>query len=52
MIANVIERQFKQANDWPFGSAISLMLLYATFVLLALRSFGDAARARRRSLRG
>ena len=49
MIANVIERQFKKANDWPFGSAISLTLLYATFILLALRSFNDAARSRRES---
>jgi len=47
MIANVIERQFKRANDWPFGSAISLTLLYATFMILAIRSFNDAARARR-----
>ncbi len=47
MIANVIERQFKKANDWPFGSAISLTLLYATFILLALRSFYDAARSKR-----
>ena len=47
MIANVIERQFKKANDWPFGSALSLVLLYVTFVLIALRAFGDAARARR-----
>lgn len=47
MIANVIERQFKRANDWPFGSAISLSLLYATFILLAIRSFNDAARSRR-----
>lgn len=47
MIANVIERQFKRANDWPFGSAISLTLLYATFMLLAIRSFSDAARTRR-----
>jgi len=47
MIANVIQRQFKGANDWPFGSALSLMLLYVTFILLTLRAFGDAARARR-----
>jgi len=46
MIANVIERQFKRANDWPFGSAISLSLLYITFILLALRSFHDAARSK------
>ncbi|MEO1329354.1 MAG: ABC transporter permease [Pseudomonadota bacterium] len=38
MIANVIERQFKAANDWPFGSAISLVLLYVTFLILALQS--------------
>jgi len=47
MIANVIERQFKRANDWPFGSALSLFLLYITFVLLAVRSFYDAKKARR-----
>ena len=38
MIANVIERQFKAANDWPFGSAISLILLYITFLILAVQS--------------
>ncbi|MGH6913137.1 MAG: ABC transporter permease [Geminicoccales bacterium] len=37
MIANVIERQFKSANDWPFGSALSFLLMYATFFALALR---------------
>ncbi len=47
MIANVIERQFKRANDWPFGSALSLFLLYITFVLLAVRSFYDARRGSR-----
>jgi len=51
MVANVIQRQFKGANDWPFGSALSLMLLYVTFILLALRAFGDAARARREEIR-
>lgn len=45
MIANVIERQFKRANDWPFGSALSLALLYLTFILLALRAFSDARRS-------
>lgn len=35
MIANVIERQFKRANDWPFGSALSFMLMYATFIMIA-----------------
>jgi spermidine/putrescine transport system permease protein len=39
MIGNVIERQFKAANDWPFGAALSFMLMYATFVALMLRAF-------------
>ncbi len=38
MIANVIERQFKRANDWPFGAALSFLLMYATFILIALQS--------------
>ena len=37
MIANVIERQFLAANDWPFGSALSMILIYLTFGALALR---------------
>ncbi len=38
MIGNVIERQFKAANDWPFGSALSFLLMYATFGALAMRA--------------
>ncbi|NQW11834.1 MAG: ABC transporter permease [Alphaproteobacteria bacterium] len=38
MIANVIERQFKGANDWPFGAALSFLLMYLTFGALALRA--------------
>lgn len=38
MIANVIERQFKSANHWPFGSALSFILMYATFFGLAVRA--------------
>lgn len=38
MIGNVIERQFKAANDWPFGAALSFLLMYITFGALALRS--------------
>ncbi len=39
MIANVIERQFKGANHWPFGSALSFILMYLLFFMIALRSF-------------
>jgi spermidine/putrescine transport system permease protein len=45
MIGNVVERQFKAANDWPFGAALSFLLMYATFFALAVRS----ALARRKS---
>jgi spermidine/putrescine transport system permease protein len=38
MIANVIERQFKRANDWPFGAALSFLLIYVMFILIALQS--------------
>lgn len=38
MIGNVIERQFKAANNYPFGAALSFILLYATFAALALRA--------------
>jgi spermidine/putrescine transport system permease protein len=44
MIANVIERQFKRANDWPFGAALSFMLMYATFILIALQSLRSRGR--------
>ena len=44
MIANVIERQFKRANDWPFGAALSFILMYLTFIAIA----GQSLIARRR----
>lgn len=45
MIANVIERQFKRANDWPFGAALSFLLMYATFIAIALRSYMTRGKA-------
>jgi spermidine/putrescine transport system permease protein len=45
MIANVIERQFKAANDWPFGAALSFLLMYVTFFVLALRAMGARNRS-------
>ncbi len=38
MIANVIERQFKTANDWPFGAALSFLLMYMTFLAIAVQA--------------
>jgi spermidine/putrescine transport system permease protein len=37
MIGNVIEQQFKTANDWPFGSAISFLLMFATLAALGIQ---------------
>jgi len=39
MIANVIERQFKRANDWPFGAALSFLLMYLTFFAIAAQAW-------------
>lgn len=38
MIANVIERQFRSANDWPFGAALSFLLMYLTFAALMVQA--------------
>jgi len=38
MIANVIAKQFKSANNWPFGAALSFMLMYATLLALTLQA--------------
>ena len=46
MIANVIERQFKSANDWPFGAALSFILMYITFFAIALRALWVGKRRR------
>ena len=32
MIGNVIERQFKSANDWPFGATLSFVIIINGFV--------------------
>jgi spermidine/putrescine transport system permease protein len=39
MIANVIERQFKRANDWPFGAALSLLPMYLLLFFIILRNW-------------
>jgi spermidine/putrescine transport system permease protein len=47
MIANVIERQFKTANDWPFGAALSFLLMYMTFLALAVQAIVSRGRGAR-----
>jgi spermidine/putrescine transport system permease protein len=43
MIGNVIQAQFGASNDWPFGSALSFILMFLTFAVL----FGQWAFQRR-----
>ena len=43
LIGNVIERQFLGANNWPFGAALSFLLMYLTFgAILLRRAFSGA----------
>lgn len=42
MIASLIERQFKRANDWPFGAALSFLLMYITMIFFILRSYFES----------
>jgi spermidine/putrescine transport system permease protein len=38
MIGNLIARQFSSSRDWPFGAALSFLLLYMTFIILWVRA--------------
>jgi spermidine/putrescine transport system permease protein len=49
MIANVIERQFKVANDWPFGAALSFLLMYLTVLFIAAQGLMSRRSARQRA---
>ena len=42
MIGNLVEQQFLSARNWPFGSALSVMIMAVMFVLIVLylRSIG------------
>lgn len=48
MIANVIESQFKRANNWPFGAALSFMLVYLTFIAIAIQGVVESRSRQRR----
>jgi len=45
MIGNLIAHEFGPSRDWPFGSALSFLLMYTTFAILWIRAF-VAARSR------
>jgi spermidine/putrescine transport system permease protein len=39
MIGNLVQNQFTTARDWPFGAAVSLLLML--IVLLVTRALGN-----------
>jgi spermidine/putrescine transport system permease protein len=43
LIGNLIENQFKAANNWPFGAALSVMLIALILIMVAIykKSGGD-----------
>lgn len=49
LLANVIERDFKDANNWPNGAAISMLLLLVTFIILAIQSAAAMREERKRN---
>lgn len=51
MIGTLIEDQIKKANNWPLGAALSMLLVYATFAILAMQSWYGERQARRAELR-
>lgn len=38
-IGNAIQDQFLGSNNWPFGAALSFILMYMTFIVLMIRAF-------------
>lgn len=51
MIGNLIYAQFLTANDWPFGSALSMVLITIMMVLLTLQTFATERAATGRQVR-
>jgi len=50
MIGNLIAQEFIKARDWPFGAALSFVVMYPVFIFFAANAFrarfNDRARAR------
>ena len=34
LIGNLIRNQFLQANDWPFGAALSIVMIFISLILI------------------
>ena len=51
MIANIIEEQFKGANNWPFGAALGFILVYMTFIGVAIQGIIESNAKKREGRR-
>ncbi|MGB1361222.1 MAG: ABC transporter permease [Alphaproteobacteria bacterium] len=47
MISNIIAQQFKMTNDWPFGAALSFVLMYLTLFILVYKFYVDSKQSKR-----
>ena len=52
MVGNLIYDQFLIARDWPFGAALSLILIAVMMVLLFAQALAAGRAARSRSCLG
>jgi spermidine/putrescine transport system permease protein len=41
MIGNVVYDQFLTANDWPFGAALSMVLIAIMMLLLLVQGYAS-----------
>jgi spermidine/putrescine transport system permease protein len=39
MIGNLIAQEFNKARDWPFGAALSFLVMYPVFIFFAVNAF-------------
>lgn len=39
MVGNLIQQQFFQARDWPFGAALAMWVIAVTMILLVVQAF-------------
>lgn len=46
MIGNLIAREFGSARDWPFGSALSFMIMYPVFIFFVINALTARRKAR------
>lgn len=52
MIGNLVYAQFLTANDWPFGAALSMVLIAIMMVLLTLQTFANERASTGRQVAG